>query len=307
MDFWELMLDILRAIAEIRTPVLDAIFSVVTKLGEETIALVLICLIYWCFNKELAYSAGFGYFFSSLFVQGAKITFRIDRPWILDPTFEPVEGALEHATSYSFPSGHTQSATGIFGGLAFNIKKTWVSFVCIAIALAVAFSRMYLGVHTLLDVGVSFITTLIIAGVVSAVFNKTEAAGIKRNVVIGTLLIAASVGVIIYGFTLYKNGIVAYDYASDCCKSAGAAMGFAVGFLVESSAVKFSVKSKNIWLHAVKLIVGMAVLLGLKSGLKILLGDTLVVDTLRYFLMIFWVMGIWPIFIKRFLQVKEEA
>lgn len=305
-DFWEFMLDILRAIAEIRTPFLNTVFSTITHLGEETIAIVVICLIYWCISKELAYSAGFGYFFSSLFVQGAKICFRIERPWVMDPSFEPVGGALKNATSYSFPSGHTQNATGIFCGLAFNIRKKWVYFVAIALSLTVAFSRLYLGVHTLLDVGVSFIVTLAITGIVAAVFKKSEASGIKRNIIISALLVVAAVGVIIYGFTLYSNGTVAYDYASDCCKAAGAAIGFAAGFIVETSLVDFSVKCKNIWLHAIKLVLGMAVVLAIKSGLKLIFGDTLFVDTLRYFLLVFWVMGIWPVFIKRFLQPKES-
>ena len=108
---------ILRFLEGVRSPFLDTIFGLLTRLGEETIAIVAICAIYWCINKRVAYRIGIAYFLSGLTVQGMKICFRIDRPWIIDPAMKPAPSAISQATGYSFPSGHTQSAATLFGSL----------------------------------------------------------------------------------------------------------------------------------------------------------------------------------------------
>ena len=53
-------------------------------------------------TKKLAYTIGLTYFFSGLLVQGLKITFRIPRPWVLDPDFQAVPSAVPGATGLLF-------------------------------------------------------------------------------------------------------------------------------------------------------------------------------------------------------------
>ncbi len=95
----------------IRTPFLDKLMQFITYFGQEIIIIAVICALYWCADKRFAYLLGFTYFTAGLCVQSLKITFRIPRPWILDPGFHAVESAIPGATGYSFPSGHTQGAT----------------------------------------------------------------------------------------------------------------------------------------------------------------------------------------------------
>ncbi len=42
------------------------------------------------------------------------------RPWIRDVRVLPAGDAIKTATGYSFPSGHTTTATPIYGGLALS-------------------------------------------------------------------------------------------------------------------------------------------------------------------------------------------
>ena len=91
---------------------------------------------------------------------GLKITFRIPRPWVLDPQFQAVPSAIPAATGYSFPSGHTQSGTALYGSLALSTKKKWQSIVAVLIFLLIAFSRMYLGCHTPKDVLTAMLISL---------------------------------------------------------------------------------------------------------------------------------------------------
>ena len=151
----------LKLLESLRTPAGEWLAGAITLLGEETFFTVLGLIIVWCCNKKW----GFRFLLTGLtgtaVNQLLKAIFLVPRPWILDPEFTIVESARAGATGYSFPSGHTQSAATVFGVLALWARKKWVTVCCVLAVLLVGFSRMYLGVHTPLDVGVSLGTGLI--------------------------------------------------------------------------------------------------------------------------------------------------
>ncbi|MBR4873602.1 MAG: phosphatase PAP2 family protein, partial [Clostridia bacterium] len=131
----------------IRNPVLDFIFSLITLCGEETVFMAIGMIVFWCINKYKGYFLLCIGFVGTVINQFLKILCRVPRPWIKDPNFTIVESAREAATGYSFPSGHTQTSVGLFGGIARATKIRALRIGMIVLAALVALSRMYLGVH----------------------------------------------------------------------------------------------------------------------------------------------------------------
>ena len=299
-------MELLRILEGIRSPFLDFLVGLITGLGEEEVILVIICVAFWCVNKMFAYRAGIVFFLSGITVQGAKITFRVDRPWVADQTFTPVQSAMERATGFSFPSGHTQAAASLFGSLGAQFRKVPLKIICFAIVFLVAFSRLYLGVHTLSDVVASVIITLLLVFVVFKFFGG-ETVCKKRVLCFSLFIIVYAVAAIIYATVLFNGDIIERAYMIDCLKASGAAMGFAAGMYIENVYIRFSVRARSILFQIIKFVLGFAGVMAIKEGLKPLIGDSPAADTVRYFLMTFWIIGLYPLIIKRFFAVEQTA
>ena len=297
-------MDLLWALKGLRTPFFDVIFGYVTKLGEETVVMVILCMVFWCMQKRTAYIISVAFILSGLAVQGMKIGFRIERPWILDPMFSPVTSAMAQATGYSFPSGHTQAAVAVYGSIGATARKWPIKAACFLVAALVAFSRMYLGVHTLLDVAVSCLISVLFIWL-TIVILPDEPAGKARELCY-VLFVALGAGALIaIASALYSSGKIEFAYLSDCFKAAGAAAGFAAGMYIERIYIGFTTKAKSIASQIIKFSLGMAGLIVIKEGLKFIMGALLdssvglLMDMFRYFLMLLWVTAFFPYIIKR--------
>lgn len=285
-------MNFLEFLAEFRTYPADIFFQLVTYMAQEAVVVAIICWLYWCSDKKLAYTLGFSYFTSGLLVQGLKITFRVPRPWVLNPEFKPVASAVPDATGYSFPSGHTQSGTALFGTLGFHLKKVWAKALCwLAIAL-VGFSRMYLGCHTPKDVLTSFALSIVLSALSYTVLYRKELfEGHEKSVAIAMGIFCFLIE--IYTFVLYYRELISLDYASDCMKAAGAGFAFAIGYYIEKTQLRFQAPD-NLRAKLLRFVFGLAVTLVLMVGLKPLLGENLSGSWMRYFLIVSWITVIYP-------------
>lgn len=296
-------MELLRILQDIRNPILDVIFKIFTLFGEELVITAFICIFFWCVSKRSAYIVAFSFFLSGLVVQGLKITFRVDRPWIKDSSIVPVEGAIKTATSYSFPSGHTQSGTALFTSIASMLRKKWALVVSSIIIAGVMISRMYLGVHTPYDVLVSFIITFLLTTVVNGCYDRIDKSDIKKKRLIAFIMAGICVALIIYNFILLQSGIIEYDNAGDCFKAAGAGLGFSVGWYLENKYVSYDAKG-NWWQQIVKLTIGIAVTMLLKSAPKLISDSNFIVDVTRYFITVLWIAFVYPLIITKIMSKK---
>ena len=167
-------MEVLYFLENIRNPILDAVVSFVTLFGEETIFMAICMIIFWCVDKWQGYYLLLTGFAGTVTNQILKMTFKIPRPWVKDPKFTIVESAREAASGYSFPSGHTQTSVGMFAGISKANKNKALKIICIIMCILVPFSRLYLGVHTPLDVSVSIVIALLLVFGGYPLFKKAK-------------------------------------------------------------------------------------------------------------------------------------
>lgn len=302
-------MSLLYALEGIRTPFLDALFGAVTYLGDEIVYMTLAVVVYWCFSKPLGYYILTSGFTGTILNQFMKITFRIPRPWVLDPEFEIVESAREAATGYSFPSGHTQNAFASFGSLAAWTKRRTLRVLCIAAVILVAFSRMYLGVHTPLDVGVAFAMGLVLTLALLPLFRNIEEHPGRMYGLIAGMIVLCVVYLLYVELWPFPAGVDAENLASareNGYKLLGAASGMLLSFYLDRKYICFDVKAPLAG-QILKCVLGLAIVLAIKSGLKAplaaLLGGSGAADAARYFLIVLFAAGIWPMTFRFFASI----
>lgn len=301
-------MSVLYFFESIRCPALDAFFSIVTHFGEETFFIVFALLFLWCIDKKEGYyllSIGFIGTVLSLFL---KVIYRIPRPWVKDPDFTIVESARAEAKGYSFPSSHTQSAVGALGGAARWNKNIIFRIICIVFCLLVPVSRLYLGVHTPLDVGVSVvIAALLIFGLYPLISKLFESKKTMR--ILFSLMVALSLGLILF-VSLYSfpspteedrenlTTITEYGY-----KMLGCTVGIFAAFEIESRFIRFDTAAA-LPAQVIKFVLGIVPLLAIKSGLEAplsaLFGGHFAAESVRYFLIVIYLGCVWPLSFKWF-------
>lgn len=302
----------LKFLEGLRTPFGDAFFSVITHFGEETIFILVGLLFFWCINKKQGYFILSVGFLGTVINQFLKLMFRIPRPWVRDPEFTIVESARAEATGYSFPSGHTQSAVGVFGSIARITRKRVVQILCIVLCVLVPLSRMYLGVHTPADVGVSLIVTILLILILYPIIDRiTEQPKSMR------IFLAAMTGISV----LFLVFVLAYPFPADtdmtnlnsgienAWKILGCILGLWLAYEIDNKYIHFETKAIW-WAQILKLALGLIPLLAIKSGLKPLLtlifNGHYIGDGIRYFLIVVFAGCIWPMTFKYFAKLGDS-
>ncbi|MBQ8258491.1 MAG: phosphatase PAP2 family protein [Clostridia bacterium] len=303
---------------KIRNPVLDLLFSIVTLFGEETVFMAVGMIVFWCVNKHKGYYLLSVGFVGTVINQFLKITFRIPRPWVKDPNFTIVESAREAASGYSFPSGHTQTSVGLFGGLALKFKRRAIRIASIALCVLVPLSRMYLGVHTPADVGVSIVIAILLIFALAPLFEKAEKSPKVMYAILFSLTGIMLAYLLFMTYWSFPEEVFHVDNVHNLISAVknaytltGCMLGFLVVYTVDLKWLKFDTKAVW-WAQLIKIAGGLVLVLAVKELLRAPLEAILPANTwarmLRYFLMVVMAGAIWPMSFKFFSKLggKKE-
>ena len=300
----------------LRCVFLDFFFSLTTLFGEETFFMVIGLIVFWCFNKQQGYYLLGTGFAGTLINQTLKMSFRVPRPWIKDPNFTIVESAREGASGFSFPSGHTQTSVGIFSGLARWNKINWLRIVCIVMCVLVPLSRMYLGVHTPLDVGVSIVIALGLSFGLYPLFIKAENnTKIMYALLFGLFLMTVGFFIFANFFKFPEEVYLAENLHNlqSAQKNAYTLLGCSVGliltYFIDNKYTKFDTKAVW-WAQILKVLGGIVCVLIVKellrSPLEWIFNHELIARAVRYFLIVVVAGILWPMTFKWFGKLGKK-
>ncbi len=245
-------------------PAADTFFKLVTLLGDEKFYLLLLPLVYWCFDKRLGIRLAALVMASNAINLWLKFAFRLPRP----PS--PPVRRIVTETGYGFPSGHTQAATVAFGYPVSQVQRWRVHIVAAILVFLVALSRMYLGVHYPHDVlgGLVFGYLILFLFVKAAPLLEPKWLACPQA---GRYALA--VGVPLLALAVWP--------LEDTAGSLGALAGFAVGGLAEAERIRFEAGGTP-WQRLLRFLVGFAGVAILYFGLKTVLPEGLAWRFLRY-------------------------
>lgn len=289
---------------------MDTLFKFITLFGEEVILIVILGFLYWSYDKKLGEQIGFTVFISLALNSIIKWIVSRPRPFEVDSTIT----AIKPAEGFSFPSGHTQTASTTYFSLYAFMKKKWLLWVAIAMTVLVAISRMYLGVHYLSDVIVGGLLGVLIAFLMAKLYPKIK----NINQVYQWMLILSVLGLfVVLGINLIKhtsNGVLDsvefYNASEAVAKMLGTMFGFIIAVQYEKKHVNFE-NHNRFWHNIARFALGLTIIMAIRLGLKVIftamidptvLSDNQPVlatiatlfDFIRYTLMLFIGIGVYP-------------
>lgn len=127
------------------------LYELVTRLGNATVILVGLAVVYWVGHRRKTASVMASALIALSVTLVAKSLFAMPRP--------PQAVRLIAETGYGFPSGHATAATVVYGGLAYEYgwhRRLRTAVPVAALVAVVGLSRVVLGVHYLGDVLAGF-------------------------------------------------------------------------------------------------------------------------------------------------------
>lgn len=274
--------DIIKALQMYSNDYLDALQKFFSFFGTETLFLVVAVVLYWCIDKAFAHRFFNVYILGVAVTNVLKLGFKRTRPFNAYP--DKVRSIGDPESTYSFPSGHTESISSVATMLTIKYGKKHVAVPVVGalLTILVMLSRMYLGQHYLSDVFCGLtcgIFCSIAFNALLSLFRNKEEFMIIPAVVLSAVLIG-----VLAGLGLMQSG-------ADILKGVGAFLAFDVGYFIEKRFVKYDVKANAKWYkYLLRLVLGLGVTVAVQQTFKLFLPESMpmLYCFLRYFIMAIW-------------------
>ena len=234
------------------------VVSTLSMFGEELFMIFVIGLLYWGFDKECGRSVGLNVLIGTVWNPMIKNVALRRRPYFESERIRLLRivtpGADIYnlsAQGYSFPSGHSTCAAGLFGSLALWFHRRWLTVLCVLMPLLVGFSRVAMGAHFPTDILFGWLIGLAAIAFVSALQKRVK----SRPVFFGILLLLTLPGLF-------------YCHSEDYFTCMGLLIGFLAAIPVEEKFVRFE-NTRSLPRVALRVAGGTAVFFALNALLKL--------------------------------------
>lgn len=294
--YFEWEAQILRFLQSILGELGVKISEFVTMFGEELILVGVLGFLYWAYDKKFGIFVGTNIVVAMVLNPMVKNVFLRRRPYLdvegvecLRPISEEADVSDLAAQGYSFPSGHSTSATAVYASLPFYRRRGWLIAVAILLPLLVGLSRVCLGVHYPTDVIFGWLLGLGCVILMSFLQRR-----IKRRWVLYAVITALS---LIGCF---------YCTSKDYFTSLGMMIGFFAGNLFEEKFVCFEDDHRPLAM-LIRFAGGVAIFLGLNAILKLPFSSELLasatplsyaIRVCRYAIVLFVDVALYPMLFK---------
>lgn len=265
-------LGVVQWLQSFRNPLLDPFFAITYYLGSEDFYFLFLPLVFWCLHKSLGIRLGGVLILSNYVNVFFKDLFAQPRPYQVDKKlYAPFK-----TEGYGIPSGHSQGTVTFWGYIATQLKtRVWWA-LAIVLALYVGIGRMYVGDHFPQDVLLGWVLGAMIVALFAWLQPRAGEWISKQSM---TTQIALAIVVPLALATLH--------WTNDAAKAAGILLGFFAGLPIEAKFVRFDVRAE-LWKQVIKFVLGVAILLALRFGLKAIFPEQALFDLIRYAAMGLW-------------------
>jgi membrane-associated phospholipid phosphatase len=276
----------------IANPALDLFANLASMVGEQTFVIAFILFIFYNYNKKYGFILFSSTLFSVIGMGILKAIVRAPRPF---QVLESIQGKrIETATGYSFPSGHTTTASSFYTALALAFRRRAVSIGCAIVIALVGISRLYLGVHWPNDVfgglvlGVS--VSLLVYKPLASLYDNRERR-ISVSMWIGSITFVAA---LVFAILLNIHAIDEVAF-TDLMKVLALGGGGFLGFAFENAKVNFSTEGS--WVkRIVRYVIAMTGILAIMAAKGAFPESLYAIGSfIRYTLIGVWATGLFPL------------
>lgn len=153
-------------VQQFASPALDRFFILVSDLGSSQVYIVLLLFAYLVLDPRLGQRLGAAVLFGFYLNFHLKGLVGTQRPFIMDPALGRTPEAVP-TSGPGFPSAHAQMSLTFWGYAAWWLQRPWFWPLAVLVVLLISLSRVYLGMHFLVDIvgglGIGLLYTAVFA------------------------------------------------------------------------------------------------------------------------------------------------
>lgn len=256
-------------------------FEAVTQLGSGGGIAIAFALAFWLKGRKLAWSLAGAVIFVTAINAVIWSLFYVPRPQ------HPQVKVYKQLDVSSFPSGHTGTATILWGSL--TALGYMPVFITVGIVALVMLSRIYLGVHYLMDLlgglAIGLILLFIYQRLLPVLVRWFSGRTFRFFLVLSLVLPIVT--------------FPAADAFPDGWKVFGAAVGTAIGMPLEYWYVRYHPAQVSLRKQVVKVAIGLGVMGGIVFVARLISSNELPRDPIAYSMAVVWILLLAPALFAR--------